>query len=323
MKVIIKAALFNYQIPFVKAINFNGHLLKHRHGLILQLQNNYGDCHYGEIAPLPGFSRETFSQAKQQIISCLNKGVSDLSARENLYASVNFGLGSALQQLSTHESSQNMDPIPLLQGDNIALIEQYKKLKHPLRIKLKVARQPIENDIYLFNQLVSLNPEIMIRCDANRQWSYQQAEFFFNSINREHLEYVEEPTENHKINIQLAEKNKIYLGLDETLQDLDFNYQAHGCIKALVLKPTLIGSLNRVERFIELAVQHKLQVHISSSFESVVGLQQLIALTNIYQRRCSLSLGIDTLKYFQTNLLTNPLYITQDIKKLECIWKSY
>ena len=323
MTAITKAALFYYQIPFTKGINFNGHHLTHRQGLILQLQNNHGNRHYGEIAPLPGFSHETLFQAKQQIVSSLNKGLSDLSSRENLYPSVNFGLDSALQQLSITESSQYIDPVPLLQGNSLEVIEQYKKLNRPTRIKLKVARQPIEHEIHLFNQLVNLNSSIMIRCDANQQWSYQQAELFFKSIHHQHLEYIEEPTAHHAMNIQLAENNQIHIGLDETLQDLDFNYQAHTCIKALVLKPTLIGSLNRIEKFIELAIQHKLQVHISSSFESIVGLQQLIALANIYQTRCSLSLGIDTLKYYKPHLLTHPSGITTNIEQLECIWKSY
>ena len=323
MTAIINAKLFYYQLPFCKAINFNSHLLKDRQGLILQLQHDQGDFSYGEIAPLPGFSCETLIQAREQIISYLDSGLSPLSPQADFYPSVNFGLDCALQRLPINAEALNIDPVPLLQGDNIALIAQYKKRNKPALVKLKVARQNIDNDIHLFNQLVSLNPSIMIRCDANQQWSEMQASHFFKNINRQHLDYIEEPTAQHTINLQLGKDYQIGLGLDETLQDTSFNYQTHPYIKALVLKPTLLGSITQVEKFIAIAAQQNIQVHISSSFESIIGLKQLTTLANTFQKKCSISLGIDTLKYFQDGPLTEPQKITADIEKLECIWKSH
>ena len=321
MTTIVDAKLFHYQLPFCKAINFNGHLLRVRQGLVLQLRDNQGDYRYGEIAPLPGFSRETLTQAREQIISHLDNGISSLAPQNGFYPSVNFGLDSALRQIPINATPLQMPEVPLFQGDNIALIDHYKKHNKPTLIKLKVAKQNIEKDISLFNQLVNLNSSIMIRCDANQQWSARQASHFFEHINCQHLDYIEEPTHQHGINLQLGNKYDIGLGLDETLQNTSFNYQPHPCIKALVLKPTLIGSITRVETFINIAAQQNLQVHMSSSFESIIGLKQLTALANTYQKKCSISLGIDTLKYFQPAPLTAPQRIAADIKKLECIWK--
>jgi O-succinylbenzoate synthase len=323
MTAIINAKLFYYQLPFYKAINFNSHRLKDRQGLVLQLQHAQGDFSYGEIAPLPGFSCETLIQSKEQIISYLDSGLSPLSPQADFYPSVNFGLDCALQGLPITAEALNIDPVPLLQGDNIASIAQYKKLNKPALVKLKVARQNIDTDIRLFNQLVSLNPSIMIRCDANQQWLESQAGRFFKNINRQHLDYIEEPTPLHAINLELGKHYQIGLGLDETLQDTAFNFQAHSSIKALVLKPTLIGSITRLEKFIEIAAQQNIQVHISSSFESIIGLKQLTALANIYQKRCSLTLGIDTLKYFQQGPLTKSQWVSTDLEQLECIWKSH
>lgn len=62
-----KIALFSYQSPFKVPLIFNGYLLKQREGLIIRLDQQ-GQLFYAEIAPLPGFSKETLAQAKQQIL---------------------------------------------------------------------------------------------------------------------------------------------------------------------------------------------------------------------------------------------------------------
>ena len=317
-----QAKLFFYQLPFTCPVNFNGQKLSSREGLILQLRDNRDHLSFGEIAPLPGFSGESLQQATAQIISLLNCGFENLQQREALYPSVKFALDNALQNIPLTPKINNLDTVPLLQGDNASVIKQYLALNSPSIIKLKVARQTVQNDVLLFNQLSRLNSDLMIRCDANQAWSIAQASYFFRHIDSLKLDYIEEPTGNYQANLHLAEKYQIGLALDETLQDINFSYQHKVCVKALVLKPTLIGSLNRLQSFIDIAKQQQLQVHISSSFESIIGLQQLSSLANLYNKKCTVSLGIDTLKYFQSGLLTDIKQIKQDLQKLECLWSS-
>ncbi len=303
-------------------MNFNGQKISTREGLIVQLQDRQKQFGLGEIAPLPGFSQESLTQTKAQMISLLNNGLENLSATKELYPSVHFALDMALQKMPLLEKVSVADSIPLLQGDNASVIKQYAALQRPRLIKLKVARQKVDDDLLLFKELSRLNPNLRIRCDANQGWSAAQASCFFKGIDKPILDYIEEPTDCHQHNLQLAEKYKINLALDETLQNSDFNYQHKSSIKALVLKPTLIGSLTRLQYFIDIAAQRQLQVHISSSFESIIGLQQLAALAKRYQKQCSLTLGIDTLKYFHSPLLTERRRIQADLQKLECIWSS-
>lgn len=317
-----QAKLFYYQLPFASPINFNGHRISAREGLIVQLQDQHQQLGLGEIAPLPGFSHESLAQAKAQIISLLDDGLDNLQPGDHLYPSVNFALSMALQKMPISEKVNLADSIPLLQGDNASVLKQYSALQYPSLIKLKVARQKVDDDLCLFQALSRLNPGLRIRCDANQAWSTAQAAFFFKNIDKSILDYIEEPTGCHQANLQLAKQYEIALALDETLQDIHFNYQHKSAIKALVLKPSLIGSLTRLQRFIDIAAQRQLQVHISSSFESIIGLQQLAALAKRYQKKCSLTLGIDTLKYFHSPLLTEPGKIRADLQKLECIWSS-
>lgn len=319
---ITKASLFTYQLPFRRPLTFNDQKLTQRDGLILQLENRLGQKSFGEIAPLPGFSKETLTQARLQIVRILESGLTSLNSQMKLFPSVQFALDNALggSPLSAHLPCTDL--VPLIQGESGSVTKQYVALQKPAIIKLKVARQSVKQDIALFNQLTTLHPLLKIRCDANQAWTAEQADLFFSKINKAQLDYIEEPTASLSENLQLAEKQQIYLGLDETLQQPDFHYQHSPQIRALVLKPTLIGSLNRVENYIELGKHHQLQISISSSFESLLGLLQLNHLANQHKDSGNISLGIDTLKYFQSGLLTDPTRIRKDIQALECIWKS-
>ncbi|WP_028863168.1 o-succinylbenzoate synthase [Psychromonas aquimarina] len=314
--------LFAYKIPFLKPLNFKGFNLKYREGLILQLQDKDGDISLAEIAPLPGFSRETLAQAKEQVIGLLERGLENLSEESELYPSVQFALDYAAQKIPCAPQAVNLDKVPLLQGDNQTVIKQYLALKCPDLVKLKAARQSPEADILLFNQLTSINPLLLIRCDANQAWTVEQADLFFSSINSSRLDYIEEPTASYIDNIQLAEQHQIALALDETLLQPDFCYQYKRCIKALVIKPSLIGSLQRMQALINNAHRDQLKVSISSSFESIVGLQQLTCLALYWQNSTDISLGLDTLKYFAAGPLTTAENLPEALSQLECLWAT-
>ncbi|MFT6985223.1 MAG: O-succinylbenzoate synthase [Psychromonas sp.] len=318
-----QAKLFLYKIPFTCPLTFNGQRISLRKGLILQLQDKQGRCSFGEIAPLPGFSSENLAQATAQIITLLEEGISVLNQQSGLYPSVQFALDNALQHTPLTKTFADSDIIPLLQGDNSDLIKEYLSLNKPPLIKLKVARQSVQQDILLFKKLTALNPLLAIRCDANQGWETEQASRFFSQINTQQLDYIEEPTPSFRDNLQLAQRYQIGLALDETLQQADFCFQESKQIKALILKPTLIGSLSRVQYFINIASQQQLQVSISSSFESIIGLLQLAYLADSYKKEASVSLGLDTLKYFQPALLTDKNRIEQDLQRLECLWRSH
>jgi len=316
----MKYQLFLYHLPFIRPIDFNGQVLTERSGLIIESQDRQGCLHYAEIAPLPGFSHESLTEVLDQTTRVLNNKLQD---KNQLYPSLQFALDCLANKQSQPKTEFSVDTIPLLQGDNQPLLLQYQKLNQPPKIKLKVGRQKVVQDIELFNQLCLLNPQLLIRCDANQTWNKQQAAQFFKGINKLQLDYIEEPTANHNDNLQLADLYNIGIALDETLQNSEFNYQVHRCIKALVLKPMLIGSRARLDTFINIAKKEKLQVSISSSFESVIGLLQLKKLACSYAGECQLSLGIDTLKYFQQGLLTDKNNINHDINKLECLWTNH
>lgn len=321
------AKLFAYQLPFKTPIAFKQYQLQHREGLILQLTDKNNINNFVEIAPLPGFSSETFAQVKQELLQILPLKITNLSTYKSRYPSVQFALDSlSYDRKNINQTGLfNTDNIALLQGNSESIIEQYQQLASPGIVKLKVARELVEIDITNFQKLCQLNPHLKIRCDANQIWNKHQAEQFFSAINIEQLDYIEEPTSNHLTNLSLAQKYQFKLGLDETLQQADFNYQHHETIKAFVIKPTIIGNKQKIDQLVSVAQQKSIQVSISSSFESIVGLIQLKALAASYlldksNQHLAINLGIDTLKYFKSSLLIEARLIEKDCQKLELLW---
>ena len=58
--------LYRYQLPFTQPLKFHGHTIQQREGLLLHWGSSWS-----EIAPLPGFSRETLEEAQQETIAFL------------------------------------------------------------------------------------------------------------------------------------------------------------------------------------------------------------------------------------------------------------
>ncbi|WP_022939855.1 o-succinylbenzoate synthase [Psychromonas hadalis] len=324
---LVQAKLFIYQQSFKIAMQFKTVKLSCREGLILQLIDKAGESYFAEIAPLPGFSKETLTNVTVEMRKLL---ASDHLTKHQLmkyrspYQSIQFALDSLFTTTSKSSKQQvNIDNVPLLQADNDLISQQYQSLNKPNLIKLKVARDSLEADILNFQQLCQLNPNIKIRCDANQNWTKQQAAQFFSAINVKQLDYIEEPTSSHHSNLQLAEQYQFQLGLDETLQQANFNYLHHHSIKALIIKPSLIGSREKTDKLVSFAQKHRLQVSFSSSFESALGLQQIKNLAahyhSQYKNQLTISLGIDTLKYFTGTHLMNMKQLQQDCLQLECL----
>ena len=321
--VINQATLFAYQLPFKRAIAFKQYVLTEREGLIVRLTDSCGVNRFAEISPLPGFSHETLAEVKLEMMALLSSSNMQLSEHKSHFSSIQFALNSLLPAHSNALTNHcSIDNIPLLQGNKEQIIQQYLQLNKPNLIKLKVARETVNIDIATFQSLCQLNPKLSIRADANQAWNAQQADLFFSAINVQQLDYIEEPTGDHDANVLLAERHQATIALDETLQQPDFNYQHHHMVKAFIIKPTIIGSREKIDQLVSIASRQGMEISFSSSFESIVGIQALQALANHYLTtypQLAISLGIDTLKFFDGDLLINKKNIEQDCLQLEVL----
>ncbi|NDL69174.1 o-succinylbenzoate synthase [Vreelandella alkaliphila] len=267
-------ALYRYCLPFRQPLMFKGKWLASREGLAVFINGQWG-----EIAPLPGFSLETLAEAEAESLACmaaLKRGEKVSPA----LASVQFGFDCA--QRSWPASLAVLEPpYPLLQGAPAELMASLSathwQTSPPTRLKLKVARYAMEEELALIEQLGERLPTTKLILDANSGWTREEAQRFCERLTLEQIDYLEEPCAAFTDTIAVAEATGVAIALDETLSRQE-KWYCHPQLRALVIKPTLIGSLSACEALVQRARACHLRVVISSSFESDLGLGLLARL---------------------------------------------
>ncbi|QIW15523.1 o-succinylbenzoate synthase [Pasteurellaceae bacterium RH1A] len=288
-----QAKLYSYSIPFQSSLILRGREISHRQGLILHLEqgNLQG---WGEIAPLVGFSQESLEEATEQAIDWCRawqtgQAEGDL---DRLVPSVAFGISCALAELDQSlglEADFGTVPLCLSELD-------FPKLEQARLAKIKVGLQAVEKEGKFANDLLNRLPQLKLRLDANRKWSLEQALAFAQEIeahNRTRFDFIEEPCPSPDLSRNFAQQTGLPLAWDESVREPGFIVRAEPHLSALVLKPSLIGSLDRCIHLIQQAHQAGLQAVISSSLESSLGLTQLARIAKQYTPETLA--GLDTL----------------------------
>jgi O-succinylbenzoate synthase len=201
-----------------------------REGLIIASHHGYG-----EISPLPGFSRETFEEAKAEILAVLKNGATPT------LPSVRFGLSCVQRKLSSiHLPLCALGPRP----------------NFPT-IKLKLGHLPMGEAIALTKQHLHLN----LRLDCNRAWTLDQALHFAGHFKPTDFAYLEEPLQNWEDLIMFSQRTHFPIALDESIHN---DWSQIPSLKAIVVKPTIVGYIPEVPSHLDLI--------LSSSYETGLGL---------------------------------------------------
>ncbi|HSW87008.1 MAG TPA: o-succinylbenzoate synthase [Rhabdochlamydiaceae bacterium] len=290
---ICECNLHFYELPMV-------HSSEPRRGILLSLKNEERQCGWGEIAPLPGWSRETFQEAYNQL-----QGIHFLDCdfgkfeEMDLYPSVAFGIESALASLK--QPLVDLSPLPLsallmgnaneiLKKADLIIKQGYKTAK------LKVGQLSIEE---AFDIVSELKDKMLLRIDVNRAWTLEQSVKFFSHFSKTDFDYVEEPVDNIEDLIHF----EYPFAMDESLREtsVDFFLQFEH-LKAFIFKPTLSGGFSEC---LKMKKSGK-DIVLSSAFESGVGIYHIAS----FIERLSLPklpLGLDTYRFLQKDILETPL----------------
>ncbi|WP_339934075.1 o-succinylbenzoate synthase [Vreelandella glaciei] len=272
----MQLALYRYSLQFRQPLMFKGQRLTNREGLLVSINGQWG-----EIAPLPGFSTETLAEVEAESLSCLAALKRGEIASPAL-PSVQFGFDCA-QRSWPNNLPTPLSPYPLLQGAPAELIESLSTAgwlaSPPSRLKLKVARYAMEEELALIEQLDARLPSTKLILDANGGWTREAAQRFCERLPLAQIDYLEEPCATFADTIAVAEATGVAIALDETLSRRE-EWSYHPQLKALVIKPTLIGSLSDCEVLVQRARAGNLRVVVSSSFESDLGLGLLARLAS-------------------------------------------
>lgn len=282
-----------------------------RKGILMTLTNQEGKKTMSEISPLPGYSKETFEEALQQLQQLKRRLVTTWWTRQSLYylenlglyPSVFFGVETALLDLLDPILDTDIAPTyGFLFGtpDEILFHAQkvYEEGFRHAKVKLGHFTPEIAHRL-----IKELGDKFRLRVDLNRKWSFEEASKFCSHYPYDFFEYIEEPSSKYQDLLQFSYPFALDETLRQTTQLLPFLHCKH--LKALIIKPTLIYPfhplLNLVSAFNtslqSLEGRKGPEIVLSSSFESSVGIAQIhrivrrLGLENTYH-------GLDTLRYF-------------------------
>jgi O-succinylbenzoate synthase len=147
-------------------------------------------------------------------------------------------------------------------------------------LKLKVGRRPVSEDVQRVHTLAEgVGAEGEIRLDANRAWSVAEGEQFADALGDVPLEYVEEPLTDPSALPAFAGRTGLPVALDETTRERTPEELASlAPMAAVVLKPTLLGGIRTVRRWVVAARAQDATPVLTGAYESGVGLRMLAAL---------------------------------------------
>ncbi|MEQ9722927.1 o-succinylbenzoate synthase [Yersinia alsatica] len=320
------ATLYRYSIPMDAGVILRHQRLKSRDGLLVKLQQGE-QTGWGEIAPLPEFSQETLDQAQTAATQWLQSWVKGEELSLSTLPSVAFGLSCAQAELEQSlPMTADYRKAPLCSGDPDELFAVLEALPGEKVAKVKVGLYEAVRDGMVVNVLLEALPDLTLRLDANRSWTRAKADGFAKYVNpelRSRIAFLEEPCKTRAESREFARDTGIAIAWDESVREADFQVEAELGVAAIVIKPTLVGSIARCQQLVQQAHQAGLVAVISSSIESSLGLTQLARLAN-WLTPATVP-GLDTLDLMQAQLIrpwpesSLPL-VTLD--QLDVLWHS-
>jgi o-succinylbenzoate synthase len=292
--------LYTYSLPFKSAFKTVDSTFDAREGLVLVFKHE-GITAFGEIAPLPGFSRFTLKEIIP--IIQLNKKALERALIEDDFdqftyvlnqihdiPSIRFGLDTLAHDFKSKKAGISMAEF-LFKDTYRTKVETNATLSiTDIESNLQQAENFIKNgfqtlkikvgidfnkEFELLYRLRDLFPKINIRIDANQAWDFNEAVDNLKSCEKLNIEYCEEPLlkeKNHLLS-QLKGKVKINLAADESFRNkMDANQLiVKNAVDTFILKPMMFGSFSEINVTKQLADSHYISVVFTTSLESTIG----------------------------------------------------
>ena len=106
---------------------------------------------------------------------------------------------------------------------------------------------------------------------------------------------------------ELVKRTGVRVAFDEGLVDMAPGaLSRHAYLSAIILKPTLLGGLERTAQFMRVAREMKITTVVSSCFESSIGIAALAQFAAAHGTN-SVPVGLATLSWFERDLLKVPI----------------
>jgi O-succinylbenzoate synthase len=328
--------VFRYNLPITVPLQLKNRVITRREGLILKLWDENGNMGYGEIIHLPGFHQQPLQDFESELDEAI-KNLQENNVPQKicqldgqfrswlesycLSSSVQTGVEMAILNLLA--SSRNLRLVELFDKPflpeiklNGLILYGREDLFHQTKIltdsgyeivKLKVGQGDIDSDVERVKKVrKAAGPQVKLRLDANQSWDLEEAILFSRSVGSEQIEYIEEPLKDPTQLSHFYGETGLPVALDESLLNLKTTLAGwpEG-VNALVLKPALLGGIEKIVQIIRMARKAGIYSVLSSLFESGIGLSVLAQLAAVY---CSpdISMGLDTWRWMEEDLLQKP-----------------
>lgn len=246
----------------------------------LRWENHHGQIGWGEIAPLPGRSRETLQQAVAQVQAETNRILSVAASsfqeciqERHWFSSVAFALESAfLQMYDPWIQPFCVATSALLMGTKKEIEKQIPAIEGASILKLKLAQLSLQEARDLIE---TLSPHYLLRMDPNRTWSQAEILALAETTPAHCIQYFEEPFcswEDDRSSFPYP------IAIDESCTEEHLHnpslldpFLVKG-VRWIVYKPSLLGGLSRGSRMLDWAKRNGVKVVLGSSFESSLGI---------------------------------------------------
>ena len=335
---ITDVGIYQYELDLTAPFFVRGRPLSTREGFIIHLQLNQIQDAFGEVAPLPGLSRESRQEVVHQLKSVkeflTGKGVPDQVVRLKgdfeewlgvlqLYPSVRFGVemavlnglaegrGKPLQKLLLADSENFVRINGLLQGDETRVVSQaHHLIQQGFRsLKLKVGPDIDQSVAKVRAVTEAVAGKALLHLDANQCWDLSQAVEFGRKIGCVFVDYIEEPLKNIQEAGAFYQQTQIPVAVDESLGRCSFeDLKSLEGLDVIVIKPTLVGGLEKAWQLVQRARQMAVRPVISSCLESSLGLLTLGQFAAVCGRQPVA--GLDTAKWLSADLLQEDILLS-------------
>ncbi len=324
--------LYRYRFPLRPGLVFGGETRSFREGAWVVFEGPDGSAGVGEAAPLPGFSGESLDEAVEQLRFVAGRLVDRPApeAPERLRGaltewldvfrplpSVRFALEGALLALRAVQRGRSLARLlgagqapaeieingAVFSAGEAAVEEAGRLVASGFRtLKVKVGRSgPAEEAETVRRILDAVGGRALLRLDANRTWTLDEATAFFDAVGPQ-VASIEEPLADPEALEEFYRKTMVPIALDETLRERSIEeVKSISGVEVVVLKPTLWGGVERTRRAVETALRHGLRPVIGSAFESGVGMAVLTGIVGALERPAPA--GLDTRRWFLRDVL--------------------
>ena len=322
--------IFRYRLPLAQPPTLAGRVIREREGVLIRIDSDAGVSGWGDVAPLPTFSRESLEDAMAELATLgeLLRGARlrarardpglqpELETEAAASPSVRFGLETALASLSAQIEREGGPNLPcfdgavpvsgLLAGSRTQVLARARRLRDAgfRAVKLKVGMRPVPEDIALAQTVRTvLGDGVALRLDANRSWELEQAVRFGRELGAAAVEYLEEPLRDPSGLEDFFDATGIAVALDESLPELrPDDLEERRAVGAVVLKPTLLGGVGRAREWIARALELNIRPVVSGCFESGVG---TLALAELAWSATgdAVPAGLDTYQWLDADVL--------------------